>query len=295
VQADRNEPSQLAATLGDGADLLVDCICYTAADATLLLPLARDAASTVMISSKGVYIDDAGHRTNSALARFDAPIRETQPTVAPSDVDYNTPEGYGANKVAAELVLLDSGLPVTVVRPSKVHGVGALRPRRWVFVKRALDRRPAVFLANRGSGVDHPTAAANLAALIKVVAARPGQRILNSADPDAPSALEISRTIARRLEHAWEEVLLKGGADEALGRHPWDAAHPIVLDMTAALDLGYMPVGSYAKTVGAEVEWLVSSATNGSGGVQLPHGLDDVFFGSQFDYAGEDRYLANRP
>ena len=139
VQADRHEPSQLAGALGDGADLLVDCICYTAADATLLLALARNAVSTVMISSKAVYIDDAGHHTNSAVdPRFDFPIRETQPTVAPSDVDYNTREGYGANKVAAELVLLDSGLPVTVVRPSKVHGVGALRPREWVFVKRAL-------------------------------------------------------------------------------------------------------------------------------------------------------------
>ena len=109
-----------------------------------------------------------------------------------------------------------------------------------------------------------------------------------------PCALEISRTIARRLDHAWEEVLLEGDANEALGRHPWDAAHPMVLDMTAAIDLGYEPVGSYAETVTAEVEWLVSSATYGSDGVELPPDLDDAFFGSLFDYAAEDRYLANR-
>lgn len=295
VAADRDDPDQLLAALGDGADLLVDCICYTADDATRLLPLVRNAGSTVMISSKAVYVDAAGHHSNSAIApHFDGPIHETQPAVAPGDADYTTREGYGANKVAAEQVLLDSGRPVTVLRPSKIHGAGAQRPREWIFVKRALDRRPAVFLAHRGAGVDHPTAAVNIAALIDVVATTPGQRILNAADPDAPSALEISRTIARQLDHVWEEVLLDHGADESLGRHPWEAPHPIVLDMSAAIDLGYAPVGDYATTVADEVEWLVSAARDGDGAENLP-GLDDAYFGPMLDYATENRYLANRP
>ena len=197
IAAERDDSDQLFAALGGGADLLVDCICYTAAHASRLLPLVRDAGSTVMISSKAVYVDGSGNHSNSETApRFDGPIRETQPTMAPGDGDYNSPEGYGANKVAAEQVLLDSGEPVTVLRPSKVHGAGARTPREWVFVKRVLDQRPAVFLAHRGAGVDHTTAAVNIAALVEAVAATPGQRILNSADPDAPSALEISRTIA---------------------------------------------------------------------------------------------------
>ncbi len=295
VAADRGDPRQLLAALGDGADLLVDCICYTAADAARLLPLVREAGSTVMISSKAVYVDAAGNHSNSDTApHFDGPIRETQPTMAPGDTDYTTREGYGANKVAAEQVLLDSGEPVTVLRPSKIHGEGATRPREWVFVKRVLDRRPAVFLARRGAGVDHPTAAANTAVLIEVAAARPGRRIVNSADPDAPSALEISRTIARQLDHAWEEVLLDDGADEGLGGHPWDARHPIVLDMSAAAELGYTPVGDYATTVADEVEWLVSAARGGDGAEFLP-APDDAFFGPMLDYAAEDRYLATRP
>jgi nucleoside-diphosphate-sugar epimerase len=291
VAADRDDPDQLLAALGDGADLLVDCICYTAADATRLLPLVREAGSTVMISSKAVYVDGAGHHSNSATApHFDGPILETQPTMDPGDADYTTREGYGANKVAAEQVLLDSGRPVTVLRPSKIHGAGALRPREWVFVKRVLDRRPAVFLARRGAGVDHPTAAANVAALIEAVAAAPGRRILNSADPDAPNALEISRTIARQFGHVWDEVLLDTGADETLGRHAWDAPYPIVLDMTAAAELGYVPVGDYATTVSEEVAWLVAAARGGEGAETLP-GLDDAYFGPMLDYAAEDRYL----
>ena len=294
VAADRSDSGQLLVALGDGADLLVDCICFTAADATRLLPLLGDAGSTVMISSKAVYVDGAGHHSNSATApRFEGPIRETQSTMAPGDADFTTREGYGPNKVAAEHVLLDSGRPVTVLRPSKIHGAGAVRPREWIFVKRVLDRRPAVFLAHRGASVDHPSAAANIAALIDVVAARPGRRILNSADPDAPSALEISRTIARQLDHAWEEVLLDDGAAEGLGRHPWDTSSPIVLDMTAATDLGYTPAGDYATTVADEVQWLVSAAHGGDGAAILP-GHDDPFFGPLLDYAADDRHFARR-
>jgi len=290
VPAGRDDDRGLARALGDGADLVVDCICFTAVDAERLLPLLAHAGSTVMISSKAVYVDAAGRHSNSDVApRFDGPIRETQATMAPGAGDHTTREGYGANKVAAEQVLLASGRPVSVLRPSKVHGVSARRPREWVFVKRALDRRPAVLLAHRGAGVDHTTAAANIAALIEVVAANPGTRILNSADPDAPSGLEICRTIARHLGHEWEEVRLdEASSRDGLGRHPWDARHPIVLDTTAAVELGYAPAGDFAATVGAEVDWLVAAAREGS------LRLDEAFFAPFLDYHAEDRYLANR-
>ena len=90
------------------------------------------------------------------------------------------------------------------------------------------------------------------------MAAQPGRRILNSADPDAPNALEISRAIAHALGHTWTEVLLDDADGDALGAHPWDARHPIVLDMTAAATIGYVPVGDYATTVVDEVDWLVA-------------------------------------
>ena len=298
--ADRDDTSALRRALGGGVDLLVDCVCYTAAQARSLLPLMADVGSSVMISSKAVYVDDHGNHTNSPVPpHFDGPVAETQPTMTAGDGDFQTREGYGANKVAAENVLLDSGARVTVLRPSKIHGAGGLRPREWVFVKRVLDRRAAVFLADRGAGVDHTTAAVNLAALIEAAAAQPGRRILNSADPDAPSALEISRAIAHALGHTWTEVLLGETGGDALGTHPWEARYPIVLDMTAAAMIGYVPVGDYATTVADEVDWLVGQVTaagtsEGAGDVRLPAGLDAEFFDGYFDYAREDRYLADR-
>ena len=286
IAADREDRVALAAAMGTGADLLVDCLCYNASHATALLELARDATATVMISSKAVYVDDAGNHTNAMTPpHFSGPIMETQATVEAGDSDYRTRDGYPACKVAAERVLLDSALPVTVIRPSKIHGVGAAPPREWVFVKRVLDRRSTAFFANRGASVDHTTAAANLAALIEAIAARPGSRILNCGDPTAPSTLEISRVIRGYFGHDWREVLLE--EDTQLGHYLWDAPYPLVLDMNAARELGYTPVGTYEETVTAEVEWLLSLATRGDGGFELP-GVDAPLV----DYTAEDRFLA---
>jgi nucleoside-diphosphate-sugar epimerase len=281
VRADRAAPDQLRAAVGDGVDLLVDCICYTAEAARTLVPLAGHATSTVMISSKAVYVDAAGNHSNSDVEPdFGGPIPETQPTVRPrEDIDYDSREGYGANKVAAEHVLRDSGLPITIVRPSRVYGSGADRPREWALVKRILDRRPVLLLADRGAGTVHPTAAGNIAALVAAAAAHPGARILNSADPDAPSALEISRIIARQLGHTWDEVLLD---DDSLGAHPWQTAHPVILDLTAAAEIGYRPVGDYAMMVAEEVDWLVRTGSAG----------DEAYFERFFDYAAEDAYVS---
>lgn len=291
---DRGDAAGLRAVLGDGADLLVDCLCHTAADARLLLPLAEHAASTALISSKAVYVDAAGNHANSDTPPdYGGPVPESQPTMAPGDMPYNSREGYGANKVAAELVALESGLPISILRPSRVHGVGAARPREWVFVKRVLDRRPAVLLAARGGGIVHPTAAVNLAALIETVARQPGARILNSADPDAPTAREIAKIIARQLGHFWDEVLLDESADPELGRTPWDSPHPVVLDTTASLELGYQPVGDYAATVADEVDWLFDVYRAGDPDGLLP-APDDPFFARFLDYPAEDAFLAAR-
>ncbi len=294
VAADRADAAALQRALGEGVDLLVDCVCFTAADARTLLPLAAHATSTALISSKAVYVDAKGNHANSDTPPdYAGAISEDQPTLPPGDMDYQSREGYGPNKVAAELVALESGLPISVLRPSRVHGVGSERPREWVFVKRALDRRSVLLLGDAGAGVVHPTAAVNIAALIETVAAKPGSRILNSADPDAPSALEISRIIAKRLGHTWDEVLLDGRAPVDLGRTPWDSKHPVVLDTSASVALSYVPVGDYAATVADEVDWLVNAGRTGDPEGILPD-PQDPFFLPFLDYAAEDAYLAER-
>lgn len=286
VRSERRDARDLADVVGAGADLLVDAVCYTADDARMLLPHLGDIRSTVMLSSKAVYVDSLGNHVNSdAVPRFEEPVTEDNPTMEPGNGEYRSREGYGANKVGAERVLLESGWPVTVIRASKVHGAGAANPREWMFVKRVLDRRPVVLLAHGGRGGDHTTAAVNAAALVETVSANPGSRILNSADPDAPTGLDIARAVSRHLGHDWREILLPDDADSALGAHPWDFVPPIVLDTRASVALGYTPVGTYAETVSAELDWLLVSEANRPA-------ASDEYVDRFIDYSLEDRFLA---
>lgn len=284
---DRTDAPSLRSALNDGADLLVDCLAFTAADAGLVLPFLGSIGSTVMISSKAVYVDIDGRHVNSEVRpQFHGPISETNPTLAAGSGDYNTAEGYGPNKVAAEQAFLDSGNPVTVIRASKVHGQGAAPAREWFFVKRILDGRSSVFLRNGGRSVDHTSAAVNLAALIETVAGLPGARVLNGADPDAPTVLEIARTAARHFQHSWREVPVEEDPMSDVGRTPWDSTSPMVLDMSAAAKLGYVPVGTYAQTVSETLDWLAGAfQRDGAGAQNLP------FFEGRFDYAAEDEHL----
>ncbi len=286
------DTASIARLVGDDCALLVDCTCFTARDAVSLVSVAARAGSTVMLSSKAVYVDDEGRHVNSlAPPRFEGPISEHTATMAPGDGDYTTREGYGSNKVAAEHVALESGLPITVLRVAKAHGRGAVRPREWVFVRRALEGRVPLLLARRGTGGDHPSAAVNVAALVETVASQPGARVLNAADPDAPSPLELARAVAAAAGHRFDEVLLDDGVGEGLGDHPWNVPMPIVLDMRGATALGYRPVGTYAATVRDEVDWLVEmAARRGLDGVIAPD--ERPYFERFFDYAREDAYLA---
>ncbi len=294
ARSDRYAAGDLRELLYPGADAVIDCVGYTAAHARMLLPFRQGIGSLVFISSKAVYIDGQGRHSNSdEPPDFGAPVTEEQPTMAPSDIDHNSREGYGANKVAAENVLLDSGMPVSVLRPSRIHGTGASRPREWVFVKRALDGRRHLLLARAGRGANHPTAAVSLAALAAFCAARPAARILNSADPDAPDGLAISRIIAAHLDCAWTEVPLDETAPGDLGDHPWNTLPPFALNTSAAQRLGFVPIGSYAETVKAEIDWLVQAARSGDPAGVLPS-PEDRYFRPFFDYPREDAWLDGR-
>lgn len=287
--ADRRDPPALAAAVGAGADLVVDCVCYTAEDARRLLEHRDRIGATIMISSKAVYVDGRGNHSNSAQPpRFDGPVREDQPVLAPDPSgDYRRRDGYGANKVAAEQVLLDSGQPVTVLRPSRIHGVGSARPREWFLVRRILDGRTRVPLAHRGRTANHPTAAGNIAALAVACAADPATRVLNVADPDAPTAAGVVDAVARACGARLEAVGLPDDAPAPLGANPWDSWPPFVLDTSAARACpGYRPA-PYPEAVAAEVRWLLSLDPAQRAALDA-----DPYFAGRFDYAADDGALA---
>src|SRR6478609_3647722 len=150
-QIERSDVNGVQELVGHGADLLVDLVAYSAADVRAVLPLMASVSCPVLVSSRAVYTDAAGRHVNGdEPPEFDAPIREDTRTLpaAGDDVNPFSRDGYAPCKVAAELVALDSGLPVTVIRPSKVHGPWARNARTKGIVGRMLRGEPTIELAD---------------------------------------------------------------------------------------------------------------------------------------------------
>ncbi|MER5502391.1 MULTISPECIES: NAD-dependent epimerase/dehydratase family protein [unclassified Streptomyces] len=293
VALDRNEEGALAAALGDGCDVLVDMVAYGADHAGQLTGLADRIGSAVVISSGAVYEDDRGRSFDTqeepdGSPCYPVPIPESQRTVEPGDAT------YGTRKIRLERDLLAAGeaLPVTLLRAGAIHGPYCRTPRELYFVKRLLDGRTRRVLAFDGRSRFHPVHVSNLAELIRLAALRPGSRVLNAGDPQAPTVLEIGTAIDAVLGRSTETVLMAGApGEDFVGVTPWTSAHSIVYDMTAAeRELGYRPVTDYVESLPETVEWLAAQLADGDWTEMFPAMLR-TYGKKLFDYAPEDAWL----
>jgi nucleoside-diphosphate-sugar epimerase len=261
-------------------DVLVDFVAFDPEHAGQLLALPGLTRSLVVVSSAAVYADEQGRPLDAATS-----LTERARTVPAGN------ETYAAKKVAIERALLEQdALPATLIRAGAIYGPGDTGSREWHFVKRALDGRPVVVLAHRGESRFQTTSVHNLAELMRLAAERPGRRVLNGGDPEAPSVLEIGRAIGAALNHEWAEVLLAGSPrDGGVGDSPWGVPGSFVLDMTEAeFEVGYRPITTYRKAVPETCEWLVE-ATRGRDWREVLPVLAE--HGELFDYEAEDAYL----
>ncbi|MFD3512960.1 NAD-dependent epimerase/dehydratase family protein [Streptomyces sp. NPDC058657] len=292
VRVDREDDASLSAAVGEGTDVLVDMVAFAPAHARQLTALGGRIGSAVVISSGAVYADDRGRSFDTqeqpdGFPRYPVPMAETQATVAAGDTT------YGTRKIAIEQELLAAPqLPATLLRAGAVHGPHCRTPRELYFVKRVLDGRRVRVLAYGGESRFHPVHVDNLAELIRLAAAKPGNRVLNGADGDAPTVAEISAAIDRVMGASSDLVTLDGPPHEGVGETPWSGGHPVVYDMGAAeRELGYRPVTGYEESLPATVEWLAGQLEG--------RGWEEAFpkmaaRGDMFDYAAEDAWLAGR-
>ncbi|MYR53962.1 NAD-dependent epimerase/dehydratase family protein [Streptomyces sp. SID4928] len=294
VALDRDEEGALEKALGDGCDVLVDLVAFDGAHARQLTASAGRIGSAVVISSGAVYEDERGRGFDTqaepdGFPRYPVPLPETQPTVAPGDAT------YGTRKIRLERELLAAGedLPVTLLRAGAVHGPHCRTPRELYVVKRLLDGRRRRVLAYRGESRFHPVHVSNAAELIRLAAGKPGSRVLNAADPKAPTVAEIASAIDTVLGRETETVLIDGAPPEGhVGETPWSGAHPVVYDMTAAGEqLGYRPVTGYVESLPETVEWLAGEVAGRDWREAFPKLLRGYGEGL-FDYAAEDAWLA---
>ena len=284
VRLDRNQPGALAASLGGGADLLLDCVSMDAGDADHLLSVQDRVGTLVVVSSASVYRDEAGRTLDEAaecgFPRFPVPIPEDHPTVAPG------PETYSTRKVAMERRLMEGArVPATVLRPCAIHGPHSRHAREWWFVKRLLDGRRRIPLAYGGRSRFQTTSTAAIAAAVRAAAAGEVSGVVNVADADAPTVAEIGRTVMAVMGRDAELV---GLPDEAYppthGSTPWSIVAPMVCASSLPL------AGTYAETVPPTIHWLVE-ATHGRDWREVLPQLA-AYPRDHFDYAEDDKALA---
>ncbi|MGI5350895.1 NAD-dependent epimerase/dehydratase family protein [Streptomyces sp. CA-250714] len=297
VAVDREAAGALEGTVGDGYDLLLDVTATTPGHARQIAGLAGRLGSAVVLSSGAVYEDDSG-RSFATMGeperapRYPVPIPETYRTVPPDR------EEYGSRKVLIEneLTALGDRLPVTLLRAGAVYGPHCRTPRELYFVKRWLDDRRVRVLAYRGESRFHPVHVDNIAELVRLAARQPGSRVLNAADPEAPTVARIAELHDEVLGRECKTVLLDGAPPEeapTVGRTPWSLPYPLVMDMSAAeQELGYRPVTTYEQALPGTVEWLLGHLHGQDWREALPAmaaAYDPM--GELFDYAAEDRWL----
>ena len=292
ARADREDDTALAAAVGDGCEVLVDMVAYGAAHARQLTGLADRVGSAVVISSVSVYEDDKGRNFDTqdepdGFPEYPVGITEDQRTVQPGERSYST------RKAALERELLGAGerLPTTLLRAGAIHGPHCRTPRELWFVKRNLDGRTRRVLAYGGRSRFHPASVHNIAELIRLAAARPGTRVLNAVDPDAPTVAEIARAIDAVMGVEREDVLVDGPPPaDTVGGTPWSVPVPIVCDMGAAeRELGYRAVVRYAGTLPETVAWIERQLAGRDWREAYPKMAQS--YGDLFDYAAEDAWF----
>lgn len=291
VVVDRTEDSSLEEALADSADVLVDVIPYELRDAQQLLALGDKVGSIVAISTASVYADDLGHTMDEATdeetaPRMPVPILETQHRADPGDATYST------KKAAIEDALLEQDeVPVSVIRPCAIYGPGDTQCREWFFVKRALDGRPFILLADEGKSIFHTTSVHNLAELVRLAAENAVHGAFNCGDPDPPDVRRIAESIRSAVGHQWDEVLLpRELSRDWKVRNPWGGFHPWIVAMDKAQEeLAYEPVVTYDEAIVETVEWVIEATRGRDWREVLPKAAD--YLGDKFDYEAEDELI----
>jgi len=176
------------------------------------------------------------------------------------------------------------------LRYPQLYGPRQPLPREWPLVRRALDRRPYLVVADGGLTVKSQgwignAAHATLLACEAPAAALGG--IYNVADSSALSIAQIAETVADELGHSWELVSLP--YDLAAPARPlvgsWSTTHR-VLDIGPTMrDLGYRDVLAPVDAWRSATRWLAENPPERGGPLERR-------LGDPFDYEAEDRLVA---
>ncbi len=210
------------------------------------------------------------------------PVTEDAPTVAAPAEDE---KGYRIARTEEAVFASHPG--AAHFRYPYVYGPYQLTPREWLVVRRVLDGRPRIIVADDGLTLHHHGFTENLAHAVLLAVDHPGVAgIFNCGDEEVLTIRQVIEVTAATLGHAFEVVSM-----------PWELAVPArpllaqplpthrVMDLTRLrTELGYRDVVPARRAVALTAQWLADHPP-------LRGGPEEHVLSDPFDYAAEDRLM----
>ena len=171
-----------------------------------------------------------------------------------------------------------------------VYGPYQLVPREWSVIRRILDKRPHVIVADGGLTLFTHGYAENLAHAVLLAVDRPeasAGQLYNCGDESQLTLHQVIEVIGRAMQHDWEIVSMP----DALARpaRPYtmqETSHHRVVDLgKIKRQLGYTDVCPVEQALEKTVAWYLEHRPEPGGEIETR--LQDPF-----DYAAEDRLIA---
>ena len=213
------------------------------------------------------------------------PISEDAPTVA------NPAEDEKGYRIARTEEAVFAHHPLAAhFRYPYVYGPYQLVPRQWSIVRRILDRREYIVVADEGLTLHHHGYTENLAHAVLLAVDRPDAaagKIFNAGDEEVLSVRQVVALVAAALDHPLEIVSMPYGV--AIPARPL-LTQPVpthrVLDTTRLRhDLGYHDVVPARTALASTARWLAEHPCE-------PGGMEETVLTDPFDYQAEDVLVA---
>ncbi len=213
------------------------------------------------------------------------PVREDAPQV---ESEAELRKGFSIRRT--EQAVFEHHPRAALFRYPTVYGPRQPLPLEWCVVRRVLDRRPAIVLADGGLTLATAGYVENLAHAVLLAVDHPdaaaGQSY-NCGDERTLTLRQRVEWIAEILGHAIEVVSVP--AEVALPARPLlthEASDHRLMDLAKLQrELGYRDAVPPREALRRTVEWLVANRPD-------PGGFVEQLLGDPFDYAAEDQLIA---
>ena len=216
---------------------------------------------------------------------FPVPTREDGPKVFDPSEDEK-----GFRIRATEERVFDAQPDATHFRYPWIYGPRQPAPREWSIVRRILDRRPFLIVADGGLSLSHFGYVENVAHALLLAVDRPkvaAGQIYNCGDQEVLSIAQVAQTIAKSMGHEWELVSMPweiAWPARPLVAQPW-TTHRIVSLAKLETELGYRDIVPPREALARTASWLSLNRP-------APGGIEEVVLQDPFDYAAEDALVA---